>query len=82
MNYSCFKKLNFYRNAFKFSSPCLSVHKNHFMNYSYFKNQLELMMNKIYNVNDILDNCKDALKSRIYFVQNILEERYRPAAPD
>ena len=40
------------------------------------------MMNKIYNVNDILDNCKDALKSRIYFVQNILEERYRPAAPD
>ena len=52
------------------------------MNYSCFRKQAELMMIKIYNVNDILDNCKDALKSRIYFVQNILEERYRPVAPD
>ena len=53
-----------------FNKPCMFVLKNLYflMNYSFLKYNVEKLLSKIYNIEDMFDNDIDAIKARILFV--------------
>ena len=67
--------LNFVFNLFNSSSDCFSPYKLYFLYDSYFTKGVNELFQNTYGIVNIFDNDKDALISRIKFVQS--RERLR-----
>ena len=65
-----FRMLKLYRWMTNCQSPCFTLHKEYFLNHSMLKRKLDNIFLEKYQVDDISRNDIDALKSRIFYVQN------------
>ena len=67
INFKTLRYMFWLRNC---SSPCFFKHKHYFMQFSILKHDFYKLWCQKYNVKDVFNNDIDALKSRIYFIQN------------
>ena len=67
------KTINFFLNMSLSSSICFAPFIHYFNNYSYMYRKIKKLCNDKYSINDIFDNDRDAILSRIMRVQ--LEEQ-------
>ena len=65
-----FKCLKFFNWLVVNDSLCFSSFKYHFIHNSYMKRQLDKLFLDTYDIVNILENDKDALVSRIFFIQD------------
>ena len=63
------KLITFVFNLFESRSVCFAPFKFYFLFYSHFINNVNNEIARLYNISNILDNDKDAILSRINFVQ-------------
>ena len=62
--------INFFKWLSSCNSPCFITHKLYFLKHSYFGKCVDALVFSAYEFTDVLNNDKDAIVSRIKFVQN------------
>ena len=65
-----YRILKFYRWVYNCNSPCILINKIYFTSRSMLKCTIENTFSSLYDVDDVIDNDIDALRSRILYVQN------------